>query len=220
MVVTLGYWDIRGLAHPIRMLLEYTETPYKERRYSPGPAPDFNMSDWTKEKEKLGFDFPNLPYLIDGPTKLTQSNAILRYIARKHNMIGETEEEIQRVDLLENQMMDLLMSFARLCYSPDFEKQKPAYLEQLPGKLQELRRFLGSRRWFVGDKVTYVDFLAYNLLDILRVFAPECPELGGELGAFVKRFEALEKISAYLGSGRVLRTPFFWYTAHWGNTKQ
>lgn len=29
---------------------------------------------------------PQLPYLIDGPTKLTQSNAILRYIARKHNM--------------------------------------------------------------------------------------------------------------------------------------
>lgn len=27
-----------------------------------------------------------LPYLIDGQTKLTQSNAILRYIARKHKM--------------------------------------------------------------------------------------------------------------------------------------
>lgn len=29
---------------------------------------------------------PQLPYLIDGDVKLTQSNAILRYIARKHNM--------------------------------------------------------------------------------------------------------------------------------------
>lgn len=29
---------------------------------------------------------PQLPYFIDGSTKLTQSNAILRYIARKHNM--------------------------------------------------------------------------------------------------------------------------------------
>ena len=27
-----------------------------------------------------------LPYLIDGPHKITQSNAILRYIARKHNL--------------------------------------------------------------------------------------------------------------------------------------
>uniref|UniRef100_A0A8D1EIA4 glutathione transferase n=1 Tax=Sus scrofa TaxID=9823 RepID=A0A8D1EIA4_PIG len=30
--------------------------------------------------------FLQLPYLIDGAHKLTQSNAILRYIARKHNM--------------------------------------------------------------------------------------------------------------------------------------
>lgn len=27
-----------------------------------------------------------LPYLMDGKNKITQSNAILRYIARKHNM--------------------------------------------------------------------------------------------------------------------------------------
>lgn len=27
-----------------------------------------------------------LPYLVDGKNKITQSNAILRYIARKHNM--------------------------------------------------------------------------------------------------------------------------------------
>lgn len=37
-----------------------------------------------------------------------------------HPAGGETEEEKQRVDLLENQLMDLRMNFARLCYSPDF----------------------------------------------------------------------------------------------------
>ncbi|TFJ95116.1 3-hydroxybutyryl-CoA dehydrogenase [Platysternon megacephalum] len=61
-----------------------------------------------------------LPYLIDGQTKLTQSNAILRYIARKHKMAGESEEEIQRVDMLENQVMDFRLAFARICYNPDF----------------------------------------------------------------------------------------------------
>ncbi|KAM6295237.1 glutathione S-transferase 2-like [Aegotheles albertisi] len=220
MGVTLGYWDIRGLAHAIRLLLEYTETPYEERRYRPGPAPDFDLSDWTNEKEKLGLDFPNLPYLIDGPTKLTQSNAILRYIARKHKMCGDTEEELLRVDLLENQIVDVRESFARLCYSPDFEKLKPAFLEQLPGKLRELSRFLGSRPWFAGQKITFVDFLAYDLLDQLRIFVPQCPELGGTLGQFIQRFEALEKVSVYLRSGRSIRTPVFSWTAHWGNTKE
>lgn len=42
-------------------------------------------------KRELGFSCPlsfsfQLPYLLDGQNKITQSNAILRYIARKHNM--------------------------------------------------------------------------------------------------------------------------------------
>ncbi|KAM9217362.1 glutathione S-transferase 2-like [Leptosomus discolor] len=220
MVVTLGYWDIRGLAHAIRLLLEYTETPYQERLYHPGPAPDYDWSDWTSEKEKLGFDFPNLPYLIDGPAKVTQSNAILRYIARKHHMGGGTEEEMLRVDVLENQLMDLRMSFARLCYDPNFEKLKAAYLEQLPGKLRELSRFLGSQTWFVGEKLTFVDFVAYDVLDRLRMFVPECPKLQDNLGQFLRRFEALEKVSAYMRSGRFVKTPVFLPTARWGGTKE
>ncbi|XP_052554132.1 glutathione S-transferase 2 isoform X2 [Tympanuchus pallidicinctus] len=219
MVLTLGYWDIRGLAHPIRLLLEYTETPYQERLYRDGPARESDPSDWSHEKEKLGLDFPNLPYLIDGSTKLTQSNAILRYIARKHNMCGETEVEKQHVDMLENHLMDVRMAFARLCYNPDFEKLKPAYLEQLPGKLRELSRFLGSRPWFVGDKLTFIDFVAYDVLERLRMFTPDCPELQGNLGQFLQRFEALEKISAYLRSKRFMKTPIFIHTAVWGSKK-
>ncbi|CAH6779549.1 Gstm5 [Phodopus roborovskii] len=34
--MVLGYWDIRGLAHAIRMLLEYTDTCYEEKRYTCG----------------------------------------------------------------------------------------------------------------------------------------------------------------------------------------
>ncbi|KAB8151304.1 glutathione S-transferase Mu, partial [Raoultella ornithinolytica] len=124
MPMTLGYWDIRGLAHAIRLLLEYTETSYEERRYTMGDAPDYDQSQWLNEKFKLGLDFPNLPYLIDGPNKITQSNAILRYIARKHNLCGETEEERIHVDILENQVMDTRWQLVMLCFSPDFEKNK------------------------------------------------------------------------------------------------
>uniref|UniRef100_A0A8D0FYC3 Glutathione S-transferase n=1 Tax=Strix occidentalis caurina TaxID=311401 RepID=A0A8D0FYC3_STROC len=115
-------------------------------------SPDYDKSQWINEKEKLGLDFPNLPYFIDGTTKLTQSNAIMRYIARKHKMCGETEEEILRVDMLENQIMDFRMSLVMVCYNPDFEKLKPGYLEQLPGKLKLFSNFLGDRKWFVGEK--------------------------------------------------------------------
>ena len=33
---------------------------------------------------------------------------------------GETEEEMIRVDILENQVMDVRFAMIRICYSPDF----------------------------------------------------------------------------------------------------
>ena len=62
-------------------------------RYNCGDAPGFDLSDWTNVKFKLGLDFPNLPYLIDGNIKVTQSNAILRYLGRKFGLDGKTEAD-------------------------------------------------------------------------------------------------------------------------------
>ena len=38
---------------------------------------------------------------------------------------GETEEEKIRVDILENQTMDVRLHMARICYSPDFVSSLP-----------------------------------------------------------------------------------------------
>uniref|UniRef100_A0A8D2D1D9 Glutathione S-transferase n=1 Tax=Sciurus vulgaris TaxID=55149 RepID=A0A8D2D1D9_SCIVU len=217
MPMTLGYWDIRGLAYPIRLLLEYTDSSYEEKRYTMGNAPDYDRSQWLNEKFKLGLDFPNLPYLIDGTHRITQSNAILRYIARKHNLCGETEEEKIRVDILENQAMDTRMQFAMVCYNPDFEKKKPEYLEILPEKMKLFSQFLGKRPWFAGDKITFVDFLAYDILDQHRLFEPKCLDAFPNLKDFMSRFEGLKKISAYMKSSRFLPTPVFSKMAMWGN---
>ncbi|XP_075837741.1 glutathione S-transferase Mu 2-like isoform X1 [Microtus pennsylvanicus] len=222
MPMTLGYWDIRGLCHAVRLFLEYTDSSYEEKRYTMGNAPDFDRSQWLNDKFKLGLDFPNvgagkLPYLIDGSTKITQSNAILRYIARKHNLCGETEEERIRIDILENQAMDTRFQLAMVCYSPEFEKQRPEYLAGLPEKLKFYSEFLGKRPWFAGDKITYVDFLAYDILDQQRLFEPNCLEAFPNLKDFVARFEALKKISAYMKSSRFLAGPMYLKIAVWGN---
>uniref|UniRef100_A0AC11B855 Uncharacterized protein n=1 Tax=Ovis aries TaxID=9940 RepID=A0AC11B855_SHEEP len=180
-------------------------------------APDYDRSQWLSEKFKLGLDFPNLPYLIDGAHKLTQSNAILRYIARKHNMCGETEEEKIRVDILENQTMDVRLHMARICYSPDFEKLKPGFLKEIPEKMKLFSDFLAKRPWFAGDKLTYVDFLAYDVLDRHRIFEPTCLDEFPNLKDFITRFEDLKRISAYMKSSRFHPNPMFLKLAVWGN---
>ncbi|XP_021014208.1 glutathione S-transferase Mu 2-like isoform X1 [Mus caroli] len=217
MPMTLGYWDIRGLGQAIRLLLEYTDSSYEEKRYAMGDAPDYDRSQWLNEKFKLGLDFPNLPYLIDGSHKITQSNAILRYLGRKHHMCGETEEERIRMDVLENQAVDTRRQLAMVCYSPEFEKRKPEYLEGLPDKMKLYSEFLGKQPWFAGDKITYVDFLVYDVLDKHRMFEPKCLDAFPNLMDFVARFEALEKISAYMKSSHFLTGPMYLKMAHWGN---
>lgn len=60
--LTIGYWKIRGLAQVIRLLLSYTNTPFQEVFY------EFQTKEkwFEQDKNGLGFDFPNIPYLIDG----------------------------------------------------------------------------------------------------------------------------------------------------------
>merc|ERR1711935_690279 len=123
--ITLAYWDIRGLANPIRMLLEYSGANYTDKRYNCGDAPGFDLSDWTNVKFKLGLDFPNLPYLIDGNIKVTQSNAILRYLGRKFGLDGKTEADKVRVDMMCDNAMDFRNGFVGLSYNPDFDNLKP-----------------------------------------------------------------------------------------------
>uniref|UniRef100_A0A2K5C247 Glutathione S-transferase n=1 Tax=Aotus nancymaae TaxID=37293 RepID=A0A2K5C247_AOTNA len=196
--MVLGYWDIRRLAHAINLLLEFTDTSYREKRYTCGEL---------DVKFKLDLDFPNLPYLLDGKNKITQSNAILHYIARKHNMCGETEEEKIRVDIVENQVMDFRIQLIKLCYSSDHKKLKPQYLEQLPGQLKQFSMFLGKFSWFAGEKLTYVDFLTYDIVDQNRIFEPEYLDEFPNLKAFMCCFEALEKIAAYIQSDNFFKMP-------------
>lgn len=92
---------------------------------------------------------------------------------------GESEDEKVRVDILENEAMDLRNGFVRICYTDpvsSFQKSmmrcfqsasplmptsplchqdrlKPGYLQELPGKLKQFADFLGDRKWFAGDKV-------------------------------------------------------------------
>jgi glutathione S-transferase len=90
----LGYWDMRGLAEPIRLLLAHLGIAYRDRRYHVGPPPAYDKSDWLDAKRSLGLAFPNLPYWIEPPTaaddglRLTQTHAILNHLAETHGVVA------------------------------------------------------------------------------------------------------------------------------------
>ena len=108
----LAYWDIRGLAEPIRAMLHYAGVEFTDKRYPYGPGTTWAERDtsirkyWYKEKFTLGLDFPNIPYWIEGDLKLTQSLAIQKYLARKNGLIASDVVTLAKQEMLEQQLMD------------------------------------------------------------------------------------------------------------------
>jgi len=159
----LAYWDIRGLAQPIRLLLAYTDTKYEDKYYVCGPAPEFDKTCWFGIKSSLDLDFPNLPYYIDGDVKITQSNAIMRYIGRKNNLLGTNEKEMISVDMMENEVGDFRSTFVSLCYNPNFDARRDAYLAALPEKLSKFSKYLGENNWLAGENVSFLNFKSNHI---------------------------------------------------------
>merc|ERR1712002_947829 len=150
---------------------------------------------------------------------MTQSNAIVKYIARKHGLCGETDEEKRRIDILENQIMDLRIQFAMLTYfSPkdEYETKKSGFLMMLDTKLKELSTYLGTRPWFAGEKISHIDFFIYEALDVLRLFSSTCLDDFQNLKEFQKKIESLKPIKEFMNSSRFIRYPIQGRIALWG----
>lgn len=204
----IAYWDIRGLAEPVRLLLEYAGENYEDVRYPCGDAPDYDRSAWLDVKFTFGLDFPNLPYYIDGDLKLTQSNTILRHLARKHNLYGSGPAEQAHVDLLLDMIMDVRNGFVGLCYGPGFtEEKKATYLEGAKGHIANFEKYLGDKKFFVGDKVTVCDFHIYEMITQHTLMDAGVLSAAPKLKAYLKRFEELPAIKKYLSSDRFKARP-------------
>ena len=92
--VTLGYWNIRGLIRggTARQLLAYCRVPYQEKTYTLDAT--FAAETWGKDKQTI-MPFANLPYIIDGKVKISQTLAVHQYIVGKWKpeMLGKTPQE-------------------------------------------------------------------------------------------------------------------------------
>jgi len=206
--VVLGYWKIRGLAQAIRYLLEYAGVNYSEFEYEQGDAPDFCRESWLSVKYNLGLDFPNLPYFIDGDLKFTESAAIMRYITRKwcKDLQGKSDEDFAIVEMLVGVIHDIKQVATMHCYgSGDVQQfRSDSYTGLLP-----VYKFLGNKKYLVGDYLTYVDFIFYELCELIaHVTKKEVYEKFPNLITYKNNVENLEKISAYLASDRFMSSPF------------
>jgi len=84
---------------------------------------------------------------------------------------------------------------------------KPKYVAQLPKTLEAFDKFLGERKWFAGENLTYVDFFAWETIDQHELFLPGCLDKFKNLKSYHERFQALPKIAEYMKSPRYIKRP-------------
>jgi glutathione S-transferase len=191
------YFEARARVEPIRVLLEELAISYDDQRLS--------FEDWVELKPSTPFGA--LPSYGKGDIEIFQSHAIIRHLARVHDLYGSTEVERIRCDMIEAAISDLNELVGKAPWRPDFKNGRVGYVEnELGPVLVGLERFLmsnvDSNDFWVGSSLTFVDLIAFAVLDNTRVMFPEAFEQCSLLVKFCDLIASRPRIAAYITSGR------------------
>ncbi|CAH8590062.1 unnamed protein product [Dicrocoelium dendriticum] len=116
----LTYFNLRGRAEPIRLTLLAANVDFEDNRiYS---------NEWPALKSTVpGGKVPILEVTQGGATKVyTESMAIARLFAKKHHMMGSTDEEYYEIERVIGQCTDIDMELFPAFRASDEEKLKIA----------------------------------------------------------------------------------------------
>jgi len=83
-------------------MLHYANVDFEDVTYEMGPKPEWSKECWFGIKPNMGLDFPNLPYFFDGDYNLTETAAIMKYIAHKwaKELLGKNEREAANAEMI------------------------------------------------------------------------------------------------------------------------
>ena len=182
MKITIGYWAIRGLAAPLRMMLMFKGVPFHCELYECKENVDgsFNRDVWLQDAKPALRErnaLMNLPYLIDEEEDVVvaQSNACFLYLGRKLSLLGDNSKELSLCEQLLCEVMDLRNQLVGYAYSPRGASQEDTakWFVGIRGIMDKLSSVRSSANlpFFVGNRASAPDFHIWEILDQLEKIA-------------------------------------------------
>ena len=217
----LKYFDARGAAEIVRVLLHLGEVEYTDTRFKIEMKDGkFNTPDFTAAKEAgvLDVNLARAPILVlSNGVVLGQSKAMERYISRMCGMLGGDEVEAALIDAVAENVRDVKDRFSKVRsiggMGPNPEKEAATKKffeaggewEQWLGKLEKSLSALPGRvsGFAVGKALSYADILIWHMLtDWLddKEASLSISTKFTELTAIAAQVEANPKLKDYLAA--------------------
>jgi len=227
----VGYWKIRGLGAPLRMMCEYVGAQYESSEYAVTGEPgkwDFNAWFGVKPEFLKKNPLANLPYVLDGDVLVTQSNACYLYLGKKFKLMGKDEAEVTKMEQVLFEVFDLRNNVLILFYGnsqkSDFEKYLDGSAKSSLTKLENWFNFYKTTYSASSDRPTVADFHLWEMLDQHELLSKD---IKGEslldslskfplLRQFYLNFRALPTLQKYFQSA-TYKLPVNNTMAAWGN---
>lgn len=181
--VRLKYFDARGAAETVRVLLALGGEDYEDTRYAITPgtfdAPAFAAA---KEAGELAANLNRAPVLVvrndnDDVVTIGQSRAMERFLARRFGLLGTSETEAALVDCVAEHCRDVRDAAQRKGFSAfardktDEEKaaaRREWFGTDLPALLTKIEEAVrctsGAPGCAVGSALSYADVTLWALL--------------------------------------------------------
>ncbi|CAO3699783.1 unnamed protein product [Rhizopus stolonifer] len=200
--ITLQYFTVNdkitfGRGKNIKLLLVYDGLDHEYIRVP------ITAEDWFPLKAQLienGFYTATLPVIKIENKVYGKAVPIMRYLSTKleYKYHGSNDEENFALDMMTDVLNDWFEDGKKAIFGDEEAKQN--YLETQKSKWYEMfeKYYQQSAKgpYILGDKITYIDFMVYHLIDD----EDSIPTLGNcpNIKLFVEEFEKCPKIKEYL----------------------
>jgi len=196
----LTYFNGRGLAETSRLILAESGVEWEDKRFG-------DRSELETMKAAGLLPFGQVPLYEQGSFKLSQSNAIARYLARKHGLAGHTDEEAAVAEsIVECIVADLRPALIKINYEKMFSDEQKAQLkttfltETLPKFIAIFESVLQKNGgdYICGRNFTYADIALYQFFTTPVWKDAPSVQLGPLLKALVDRVASRPRIAKWV----------------------